>query len=225
MRLVVMTVAAIAAINAAGAQTTSADGRARLVSGVGPYFTPEGATQPATKEHMRTAMVALMADGKISPPEKDFLTEVATQQPFTMSIDGLPREWSIPAAGLDAVALAGLLLAPPNMHTLWHADPAKTEQLIEISRWGQAAHARVTAFFGNQLYDAWGQSNILNAFSPFVDVLGLQWNAVKALSNPASVRAGKELLIAGCAFTKQKVASEGKVPPQDFLCAWMPGSL
>jgi len=225
MRLLIGMIAAVATVSGAAAQTPATDGRARLANEAGPYFTPEGVKQPAAKEHMRAAIVTLMANGKIDASELDFLKEIAAQHPFALLIDGAPGELSVPAASLDAASLANLLINPPNMHTLWHGDAEKTEQLVEISRWGPAAQARVSTFFGNKLYDAWGQSNILNAFSPFVDALGLEWNAVKRLNDPDAVRAGKQLLIAGCEITKQKVTSEGKVPPQDFLCAWMSGSL
>ncbi|MDP3493334.1 MAG: hypothetical protein Q8R82_09465 [Hyphomonadaceae bacterium] len=225
MRLFLAAMAAVAAASQAFAQAPALDGKARLASDAATYFVAEQTAQPIAKEKMRGAIVLLMADGKIDPSELDFVKEVAAQSPFTLSIDGTSGDLSFPAASDEAAALANLLMSPPNMHTLWHADPDKTEQLVEISRWGPAAHSRVTTFFGNKLYDAWGQSNILNAFSPFVDALGREWNAVKALKDPASVREGKLLLIAGCEFTKQKVVAEGKVPPENFLCAWMPGSL
>jgi hypothetical protein len=225
MRLFLVAIAAITCATGAVAQTPSPDGKARLASDAATYFTPERVAQPLGKEQMRGAIVLLMADAKINPSELDFLKEVAARSPFTLTIDGASRALDLPGAGEEAAALANLLMSPPNMHTLWHADPDKTEQLVEISRWGPAANSRVATFFGNKLYDAWGQSNILNAFSPFVDALGHEWNAVKALKDPVSVREGKLLLIAGCDYTKQKVAAEGKVPPEGFLCAWMQGSL
>lgn len=224
MRLFVLTMVAFAGVCGADAQTAP-DGKARLAFSAGDYFTADGARQPLAIGPMRAAIVTLMVDSKVDGSELDFLKEIAARAPFILSIDGASEALNVPAASAEAAALAELLIKPPNMHTLWHADPEKTEQLIEISRWGPAAYARVATFFGNKLYDAWGQSNILNAYSPFIDALGLEWNAVKKLSDPASVLAGKQLLIAGCEFTKQKVASEGEVPPQDFLCAWMPGSL
>ncbi len=225
MRLLLAAVAAMAAASGAVAQTPPLDGKVHLASDAAAYFTPAFAAQPIDKAQMRGAIVLLMADGKINPAELDFLKEVAAQSPFTLTTEGGDRALALPAASDEAVALAKLLISPPNMHTLWHGDPDKTEQLVEISRWGPAANSRVATFFGNKLYDAWGQSNVLNAYSPFVDALGQEWNAVKALKDPASVREGKLLLIAGCEYTKQKVAAEGKVPPQSFLCAWMPGSL
>ncbi|RYD96498.1 MAG: hypothetical protein EOP50_06565 [Sphingobacteriales bacterium] len=166
-----------------------------------------------------------MENGKIDAGELDFLREIAAQTPFVLTIAGSPRGLSVPPASDDAAALARLLISPPNMHTLWHGDAEKTGQLVEISRWGPLARQRVANFFGSKLYDAWGQSNLLNEFSPFVDSLGREWNAVKALSDPAAVRTGKELLIEGCEIAKQKVVDDGKAPLEGFLCAWMPGSL
>jgi len=225
MRAILFVVAAIGLASGAVAQPAATDGMAQLAGSVGGYFTPAGVVAPITKEQMREAIVAMMVDGKIGAVEQDFLREIAAQAPFSLTIEGQSGPLRVPAAGDDAAGLAKLLLNPPNMHTLWHADPEKTEQLVEISRWGPAAQARVTAFFGNKLYDAWQQSNVLNAYSPFVGVLGREWNAMKALGDATSAREGKQLLIAGCEYVKQKVTAEGKVPPQDFLCAWMPGSL
>jgi len=225
MRVFVLMASVAAMAFEAQAQAAALDGKAQLTGSAGAYFASGDITQPIEKSQMRDAIVALMADGKINASERDLLDEIAAQSPFTLTISGPPGQVNIPPASDGAVALARLMMNPPNMHSLWHADAERTEQLVEISRWGPAAQSRVTAFFGNQLYDAWGQSNLINAFSPFVDALGREWNAVKALSDPASVREGKLLLIAGCEFTKQKVAAEGKDPPGDFLCAWMPGSL
>ena len=216
---------AIAAVSTAVAQPPETDGRAILANPAGDYFTAEGTRLPAGKEHVRAAIGTLMENGKIDPRELDFLKEIAAQAPFTLSIDGVPGGLNVPPATNEAVALAKLLINPPNMHTLWNGDTEKTEQLVELSRWGPTAQQRVANFFGSKLYDAWTQSNVLNAFAPFVDTLGRQWNAVKGLSDPAAVRAGKQLLIDGCEIAKQKAAGEGKVPPENFLCAWMPASL
>jgi hypothetical protein len=223
--VMVAAIATIAAVSGASAQTPAPDGKARLASPAGPYFTPEGITRPAAKADMRAAIVTLMADGKLDTMERDFLNEVVAQTPFALAIDGGSRELSVPAASPDAVAQARLLMSIPNMHTLWHADPEKTEQLLEISRWGPAAKSRVEAFVGNKLYEAWGQSTPQNEFTPFANALGQEWNAVKKLSDPVSVREGKLLLIAGCDFAKEKYVSEGKAPPADLLCNWMRGSL
>jgi hypothetical protein len=157
---------------------------------------------------MRATITALMENGKIDAGELDFLREVAAQAPFVLTIPGSPGGLSVPPVSDDAVGLARLLISPPNMHTLWHGDAEKTGQLVEISRWGPLARQRVANFFGSKLYDAWGQSNLLNAFSPFVDSLGREWNAVKTLSDPAAVRAGKELLIEGCeAYAEDRMAA------------------
>lgn len=225
MRSILFAVAVIASTPGAIAQPADTDGTAQLSGSAGGYFTPAGVVAPITKEQMREAIVALMADGKISTAEQDFLREIAAQSPFSLTIEGQSAPLRVPAVGDEAASLAKLLLNPPNMHTLWHGDPEKTEQLVEISRWGPAAQSRVTTFFGNKLYDAWQLSNVLNAYSPFVGALGQEWNAMKALGDATSAREGRLLLIAGCEYVKQKVTAEGKVPPQHFLCAWMPDSL
>jgi hypothetical protein len=225
MRVVAAGIVAALTASAAYAQTSVVDGRARLSTSAGAYFTPEGVRKAATKEDMRAAIVALMADAKIDASESDFLKEVAEQAPFALSVADVTGELAVPAASADAAALARLLITPPSMNTLWHGDPDRTEQLVELSRWGPAAHARVSTFFGNKLYEAWTQSNVLNAYGPFVDALGREWNAVKALPDPESARAGKQLLIDGCEFTKQKTTDEGKVAPPGYLCGWMAGSL
>jgi len=225
LRFFGMVMIAMASAPLSFAQPDATDGQARLAGPAAAFFTPENVAAPASKEQMRATITALMENGRIDAGELDFLREVAAQTPFLLTIPATPGGLSVPPASDDAAALARLLISPPNMHTLWHGDAQKTGQLVEISRWGPLARQRVANFFGSKLYDAWGQSNLLNAFSPFVDSLGREWNAVKALNDPAAVRAGKELLIDGCAIAKQKVVDDGKPPLEGFLCAWMPNSL
>ncbi len=177
-----------------------------------------------TRDGVREVIAQILADG-VNATERDLLVEMADGKAFTLTIQSLGadsnRAITVPELSDDAVMIAKLIATPPNLHQLWCVGGLPTEQFVELSRISPSTYQRMYTFVGNQLDDAWKQSSLINAFSPYASSLGCEWKAMETLPADVAMRtAAHDLLTAGIAFGIEKAKGEGKPPPQDFLFAW-----
>lgn len=169
------------------------------------------------------AVIGAALEGGLSPDERDLIEEIASGGSIAVSADG--QTILLQPAEEKAKAIASLVLAPPNLHTLWHKASPAPEQLIELAQLGPAMHQRIYVFIGNQLDDAWKNSTLLDAnapYAPYQGALTVQWKAFETLPADAETRAfAYDLLTTGIAYGIEKAKAESREPPKDFLYAWL----
>lgn len=171
-----------------------------------------------TRVDMRAILGAVLEDG-VEPTERDLLTELASGAAFSAKMSG--RDVAMAAVPQDVKWVPQTLLTPPNLHTLWCVNGQPTETFIEMSRWSPATYQRIYTFIGNQMDDAWKQSTLTNAYSPYVQALACEWNALKTLpADPETRTAAYDVLTTGVAYAIDKAKREGREAPQAFLYQW-----
>jgi hypothetical protein len=74
---------------------------------------------------------------------------------------------TFPALAGDTLLIAQIMYQPPNLNTLWKQPGGPTYAMIEMSRWGDQAKARVVTFMANKLDTAWAASTLANDYAPF----------------------------------------------------------
>ncbi|MDP3739214.1 MAG: hypothetical protein Q8R02_17620 [Hyphomonadaceae bacterium] len=208
MRMIMLAVAAMLAAPAVA--QTPLDGKAVLLGKAGEAL----AGGVATKEQVRGVIVAAIGDG-LSPEESDFFKEVAAGGAVDAAVGGKTVRVG-PLTG-DALATARLIAAPPNLNTLWKERGEPTLQLIEMARWGDAPRNRVTGFMANKLYSAWTKSDVLHAYTPWVQEYAGINNALSEIADPAVKTEGKLLLKSAVEQVFAKCAADMRVAPPLFL--------
>lgn len=204
------------ALCCSGEAMAAPDGKA-IAQGPAAQLLRQRAPGPLDQSAMRRLIATLLNSG-LSSTELDLVEEIAAEGSLVVTADGQPMELARTA---EARAFARTLMAPPNFNTLWHAGPAESELLVELSRWGENPRTRVITFIGTKLNDAWVQSNVANQLDPFVNALGHQYNRFKALPDASSREEGFRLLKAGCEVAKQKALADGRTPPAEILCSFL----
>lgn len=221
----IWTLAAVALLAAPAFAQEAPDGAAFTTGEVGATIEQKIRLDQLTRAGIREIVAGILADG-INATERDLLVELADGKAFTLTIQsiggGSNRAVTVPALSDDVVMVAKLMVAPPNLHQLWCVGGPPAEHFVELSRITPATFQRMYTFVGNQLNDAWGESSLTNAFSPYVGSLGCQWKAMETLPADVEMRtAAYTLLTTGIAYGIDKAKAAGKPPPQDFLYAWV----
>jgi hypothetical protein len=208
MRMVVLTAAAMLAAPAFG--QAALDGKATL-SGKAAEALGSGIS---TKEQVRGVIIAAIGDG-LSPEESDFFKEVAAGG----AVDTFAAGKTVRVGPLtgDALAIAKLLIAPPNLNTLWKSHGEPILQMVEMSRWGDFGRNRVTGFMANQLYAAWARSEVRTAYRDWVSEYAGVTNAMDTIADPAVKTEAKLLLKAAVEQVFAKCKADGREPPPLFL--------
>lgn len=217
MRLAV--VLAVCTVLSVPAFAQTADGKAEVSGKTGDALAKVAAAGGVkTRADMR-AILGAVIEGGAEPAEQDLLAELASGAAFSAKASG--RDITVPAVSPDLKWVPQTLLTPPNLHTLWCVTGQPTEAFIEMSRWTPATYQRIYTFIGNQMDDAWKQSNLTNAYSPYVQALACEWNALKTLpADPEMRTAAYDVLTTGVAYAIDKARREGREAPQAFLYQW-----
>lgn len=186
------------------------DGKATLSGQAGEMVT----AGPATKEQVRGLIVAALTD-KISAEELDFFRELASGGAVDTAAGG--KMVRVGPLGADALTVAKLIVAPPNLNTLYKSHGEPMLQMLEMSRWGDAAKNRVSGFMANKLYAAWMTSSVNNAYRDWVpEYLGIV-NAMDTIADPAMKTEAKLLLKSAIEQVFAKCKADGREPPPLFL--------
>lgn len=209
MRTWLVVLAAMAA-PAMAQEPPTLDGKAVLSGKAGEVL----AGGVATKEQVRGLIVAAISDG-MSPEDSDFFREVAAGAAVNAVVDGTTMRVA-PLAG-DALALAKLIAAPPNLNTLYKAHGEPMLQMIEMSRWGDLGKNRVTGFMANKLYAAWTKSDVRNAYNAWVSEFSGINNAMGQIADPAVKTEAKLLFKSAMEQVFAKCKADGREPPALFL--------
>lgn len=208
MRMVALAAAMFVAAPAFG--QAALDGKATL-SGKAAEALGSGIS---TKEQVRGVIIAAVGDG-MSPEESDFFKEVAAGG----AVDTLAAGKTVrvgPLAG-EALAIANLLVAPPNLKTLWKSPGEPILQMVEMSRWGDFGRNRVTGFMANQLYAAWARSSVMTAYRDWVsEYVGVS-NAIDSITDPAVETEARLLLKSAVEQVFAKCNADQRVTPPLFL--------
>lgn len=168
----------------------------------------------ATREQMRAVIVAAISD-KLQAEETDFFNELAAGSPVDVAVDGKTSRVG-PVAG-EALGVVKLIVAPPNLNTLWKSQGEPMRQMLEMSRWGDAGRNRITGFMGNKLYLAWTKSSVMNAYTAWVSEFAGVNNAIMAIADPAEKTEARMLLKAAIEQVLASCKTDGREPPQAFL--------
>jgi len=180
------------------------------------------ATLPSlTAADARALFAAARADGALGPEDKDLFERLALGRPVAVLVETQPL--TLPAADPPARAIAAMMASPPNLNTLWGDDPAKMADLVEISRWDEAARQRIVVFIANQLGPPLAASNVLNSFSPFAGYLGQAWNVMAGMGDATTREDGRRLLLDGSYNAVDAAAKKEGVPTEQryFLFIWL----
>lgn len=169
-----------------------------------------------TKAGMRGVFTQLIAEG-VKPPNRDFAAELEAGKPFKLTYGG--KILDVKAVPADVAHMGALLNSLPNLRTLWDA-PEKTEDMIELSRWGAPMESRIIVFIGGLLDDASQQSSAANAYAPYVGMIGTMWNSLKKLTDKASRERAHALFTAGLSYSFDKATKDNRKPPEPFLWQW-----
>lgn len=186
------------------------DGKATL-SGAPGDVVAKGVT---TKDQVRAVIVAAIGD-RFSAEETDFFNELASGAAVNVVANGKASRVA-PLTG-EALALAKLVAAPPNLNTLWKARGEPMLQMIEVSRWGDTGKSRVIGFMGNNLYASWTRSDVRNAYSDWVSTFSAVNNSMSEIADPAVKTEAKLLLKAAMEQVFAKCKADGREPPALFL--------
>ena len=167
MRIGMIALALLATVSTMAQQAPVLDGKANLT---GPVADSLAYSAPVpTKESVRSLIISYInrpASTPQTPEEKDFFAELASGAAVEVTLPG--KTVNLPPLSPEPLKLVKLLLAPPNLNTLWKQPGEPTLLLIEFSRWGDRGRNRVTGYMANMLYGAWSRSTVKTAYSAFV---------------------------------------------------------
>ncbi|HOZ27743.1 MAG TPA: hypothetical protein PK080_10310 [Hyphomonadaceae bacterium] len=218
MRVWVITVALLAA----PAWAQEVDGRAVAVGAAGARIEAAVGAGGLSRGEMRELIQAMVADG-VDAAERDLLTEIASGEALTLTLDG-GRSIAFPKPADDVVMLAGLVTATPNLNTLWCRPMPHSDLFFELARLSPAAQQRLYTYIGNVLDDAWKISTLRSQFVEYTRQLNCGWEMIQTLPEDKEARGlAYDLLIAGVATGIDKAKAEGREPPLESLYAWMLG--
>ena len=175
-----------------------------------------------SRSGMRELVQAMVADG-VDAAERDLLTEIASGEALTLTLDG-GRSVAFPKPADDVAMIARLVTATPNLNTLWCQPNPAGDQFFELARLSPAAQQRLYTYIGNVLDDGWKVSSLHSQFVEYTRQLNCGWLMIQTLPEDKEARGfAYDLLIAGVATGIDKAKAEGREPPQEFLYAWMLG--
>jgi hypothetical protein len=161
-----------------------------------------------SRGEMRELIQAMVADG-VDAAERDLLTEIASGEALTLTLDG-GRSIAFPKPADDVVMLAGLVTATPNLNTLWCRPMPHSDLFFELARLSPAAQHRLYSYIGNVLDDAWKISTLRSQFVEYTRQLNCGWEMIQTLPEDKEARGlAYDLLIAGVATGIDKAKAEG----------------
>ena len=198
------------------------DGKAVAAGAAGAKIEAAVGAGGLSRSGMRELVQAMVADG-VDAPERDLLTEVASGEALTLTLDG-GRSIAFPKPADDVAMIARLVTATPNLNTLWCQPKPAGDQFYELARLSPAAQQRLYTYIGNVLDNAWKASSLLSQFAEYKRELNCGWLMIQSLPEDKEARGlAYDLLIAGVATGIEKAKGEGREPPHEFLYAWMLG--
>lgn len=198
------------------------DGKAAAAGAAGAKIEQAVGAGGLTRSGMRELVQTMVADG-VDAAERDLLTEIASGEALTLTLDG-GKSIAFPKPADDVAMIARLVTATPNLNTLWCQPLPAGDQFFELARLSPAAQQRLYTYIGNVLDDAWKVSSLRSQFVEYTRQLNCGWEMIQSMPEDKEARGlAYDLLIAGVATGIDKAKTDGREPPQEFLYAWMLG--
>lgn len=146
--------------------------------------------QILTGKEARALNSAGMASGSLDLAEKSLFDGIASGQP--VMVDSGDGQVTL-RSNADAQRIARMLTGKIDIGAMW-TDPARMDELVEMSRWAPVTWDATTRAAASQLYLARRKSDQANSFGPFRILLGEKWDAIKALPEADAREAGRAML-------------------------------